>query len=759
MRAMNGWFLALGWLGFLSTVALPAAHGQAVKVGAATYFLAPRGGDARPPAAAHRTPDMQRRAAPTNQWYSALVFSATPEVLYAQPLSVKATPAGLEMALPLKQVVPTERRDVEIHYPHADPLLLAPVAFEPGPAQLAQASDWAIDIGMSRGTDELRYTVAHGSPFVSMQIGRGDVRVRLPAGAERIEVPDDPRILAVQAGARRYALFGPTGVRWESVGPTEWIARLPAGKGYLAAAALPDREPATLALFARHAYAFITDTRASWQVDLAQGRVTTTFTLTSRTMEGPDAGPLVSLYPHHWHDNATLDGRLGPAFNTVRGPLKLLAASTFTTRASYNGFVPFWPAVTDAQGAADLRDVMKSDLRNARRMMLEIGNGPYWQGKGLQRITKLLDVAEQQGDVAASEQLLKLLKGRVEDWFSGSSAKTYFHHDRALGTLVAYPEEYFSVVQMNDHHFHYGYWIRAMADIALRDPAWAAKDRWGGMVDLLMADIAHPVRGQADFPYLRNFDVYEGHSWASGIGLGASGNNQESSSEAVNAWAALIQWAEVTGDTALRDLGIYLYASEVQAIEHYWFDLHRLVFAPEYPHVEVSMLFGAKYAHNTWWTDEPRQIKGINLLPLTTASTYMGRDPAFVARSLATLPSDTAVFRARGKRADPPDIWQDIFAKYLALADPVAGLKAWERWGSVELGDTRSHALHWLLSLKAMGPPDLSVHADTALYAVFRRADGQRTHLAYNAGAAPITVRFTDGTSLQVLPRTLARSR
>ena len=27
---------------------------------------------------------------------------------------------------------------------------------------------------------------------------------------------------------------------------------------------------------------------------------------------------------------------------------------------------------------------------------------------------------------------------------------------------------------MNDHHFHFGYWIRAMADIALRDPAESA---------------------------------------------------------------------------------------------------------------------------------------------------------------------------------------------------------------------------------------------------------------------------------------------
>ena len=66
--------------------------------------------------------------------------------------------------------------------------------------------------------------------------------------------------------------------------------------------------------------------------------------------------------------------------------------------------------------------------------------------------------------------------------------------------------------------------------------AWAAKDRWGGMVDKLIADIANTQRGDKAFPFLRNFDPYEGHSWASGIGLGEFGNNQESSSEAVAAW-------------------------------------------------------------------------------------------------------------------------------------------------------------------------------------------------------------------------------
>lgn len=763
---------AVSVLPVLALLAAPlSAAAQGVKLGAATYFLTPKGSDAAMPGAPLRTEAMRQRAVPTNQWYSTLAFNAEPEVIYAQPLTYRATRAGFEMALPGKEVVPTDRRDVEIRYPHRDPMQISPVAFEPGQAQLGGAGDWSAQISMARGADDFHVTIAHGSPFAYFQISRGDVRLRLPAPAERVGVVGgigdsaDPRVLALRVNGKTYALFGPSGVRWEQMSASEWIGHLPAAGRYLSAAALPDDQPATLALFTAHAYAFIEDTRVDWHVERATSQVETTFKAITRTMEGAQATPLLGLYPHQWNasanTSATVQATLAPAFDSVRGRIKLLAAAEFKTLVPYTGFVPFWPGVSESPKLDLLRDLMKVDERNARRMMLEEGKGPYWQGKGLQRIVALLNVAEQQGDPGARDELLKKLEARVEEWFSGSSAKSYFTYDKAIGAVGAYPNEFFFAEQINDHHFTYGYWIRAIAEIALRDPAWAAKSQWGGMVDLLVADIATAERGRADFPFLRNFDPYEGHSWASGIGVGHEGNNQESSSEAVNAWAGLILWGEVSGDAALRDLGMYLYTAEIQGIQNYVFDIHHTVFAPEYRSVEVSQVFGGAYKHNTWWTDEPRQIKGINLLPVTTASLYLGRDPAYVARNLDALKTELETYAARGvhpSNPPPADIWQDIFAQYRALADPAAALKLWDRWGSFELGDTRTHALHWMLTLDALGRPDFEVLADTALYSVFRRADGAKTYLAFNAGKAPITVKFSDGKSLTVAPHMLGRT-
>ena len=312
---------------------------------------------------------------------------------------------------------------------------------------------------------------------------------------------------------------------------------------------------------------------------------------------------------------------------------------------------------------------------------------------------------------------------------------------------------------MNDHHFHHGYWIMAAAHVALRDPEWASQQQWGGMVGRVIADIATDERGRTDFPFLRNFDVYEGHSWASGDAGFNAGNNQESSSEAVNAWAGLMLWAEATNDRRLRDLGIFLYTSEIAAINQYWFDLDGQVLAPEYGE-QASMVFGGKYGWNTWWTQEPRQIFGINLLPITSASTYLGTSPGYVQGRIDALPGEVRAYKARGMSdGTPADVWQDVIAAYAALGDPDAGLALWNPWGSVEAGETRSHTLYWLSILKEYGTPDFSVTADTPLYAVFRDRSGTRTYLAYNAGSKGIRVTFSTGRSVDVPARSLVRIR
>lgn len=735
-----------------------------VRLGLGTYFTKPRsgilGGDASPPAAEFRAGAAVERAAPTSQWYTSVMFERWSSGIHAHPMTYKATAAGFELGLPTQSIV-TDGGSRELRYAHAPAVVVAPVGFKPQDARLSAFSDWSAEIAFGAGTDVLKATVLHGSPFSYYEISSGDARFHVIGNVAVVADPrdgrHDSRVAAFTVGGHTYAVFAPTGGQFDWSDPNDLVLHLPAGKGYFSVAGLPDANEGTIRDFLAVAYAFPTDTRTSWAYDEQKSEVRTDFVIDTVAKEGQNRRTLLGLYPHQWKA-VTSEHASRYAYDSVRGKIRLIEGNGFSLTRTYHGTLPMWGSLEAPADRSNVDSLLVGDLAKSEQLFLKQGRGTYWIGKGVGAVAQLMSVAEAEGKVSMRDDLLKQLKDRLESWFDGKHSQ-YFVQDSKLGTFLGYPEEFGSISHMNDHHFHYGYWIMGAAHIALRDPAWIADDKWGGMVKKVVADIATDERGRADFPFIRNFDAYEGHSWASGDAAFDYGNNQESSSEAINAWASLILLGEATRNTKLRDLGIYLYTSEIASVEQYWFDLDHQVLPPEFGKPLASMVFGGKVAYNTWWTQEPREILGINEMPFTPSVTYLARDPQYVKTVVGALPAEEKAYAARGIRPKdlPQDIWQDVIASYMALADADAALSMWNRQGMVEFGETRSHTLYWILSLREMGIPDFSVTANTALYGVFKDKAGGRTYLAYNAGAAPMKVTFSNGKTLDVAPRSLAR--
>ena len=717
--------------------------------------------DVRPPVAAFVSDAAARQAAPTNQWYSSVLFERWSHPIHAHPMTYRAGEGGFELGLPTRTVVANKGLR-EIDYDHVAALTVSLDGIAPHDARLSRSSDWLAEFSLADHEGRaLKATVLHGSPFSYLEAGTATVRFHLRAAPRLLVDPArahaDSRVAELVIDAHPYAIFAPTGSTWTWLDPTDLIVHLPAKARYLSVAGLPDERRATLADFLEVAYAFPVDTRVDWSYDRPTGAVRSTFHVRTVAKEGKGQRTLMGLYPHQWR-NLERRPTAKYTYDTVRGTLRLISGNDFATRLTFHGVLPYWGGLAAPAARAELRTLMTDDLATSESLFTRFGVGPYWTGKALGAVAQLANIAEAEGETAMRDAWLAQLKRHLEAGFDGRHG-AYFAVDRGLGTVLGFPQEFNSVRNMNDHHFHYGYWILAAAQVALRDPEWASRQRWGAMVEQLVADIATADRGRRDFPFLRNFDVYEGHSWASGLADRPGGNNQESSSEAVNAWAGLILWGEAIGSMKLRDLGVYLYTTEISAISEYWFDLHHENFAPEYGKRFAALVFGGNYGYNTWWTQEPRQVSGINLLPLTPASTYLGSDPTYVHALVAALPGAAEDFRKLGlSSTTPADIWQDVFASYAALGDPAAGLALWNRQGTVESGETRSHTFHWLSSLQEMGTPDFTVTADASLYAVFRTADGVRTYLAYNPRSRPMRVTFSTGMRLEVAPRSLARA-
>src|SRR5262249_27557714 len=133
-------------------------------------------------------------------------------------------------------------------------------------------------------------------------------------------------------------------------------------------------------------------------------------------------------------------------------------------------------------------------------------------GKELGRLAALHALARQLGLGADADALAARLRTRLEAWFDArydpadpSTGGTFYYEPR-WGTLIGYPSSYGSAAALNDHHFQYGYFLRAAAELGRSDPHWLGSDAYGPIVDLLVRDIASWRRDDPSFPFLRHFD-------------------------------------------------------------------------------------------------------------------------------------------------------------------------------------------------------------------------------------------------------------
>lgn len=110
-----------------------------------------------------------------------------------------------------------------------------------------------------------------------------------------------------------------------------------------------------------------------------------------------------------------------------------------------------------------------------------------------------------------------------------------------------------------------------------------------------------------DFPRLRNFDCYKLHSWASGLTEFADGRNQESTSEAVNAYYAAALAGLAYNDFDLVTLATTLCALENRTSQLLWHvPLKSTLYEPEFLEANrvVSIVWSTKRDSGLWFAGE-----------------------------------------------------------------------------------------------------------------------------------------------------------
>jgi endoglucanase Acf2 len=120
--------------------------------------------------------------------------------------------------------------------------------------------------------------------------------------------------------------------------------------------------------------------------------------------------------------------------------------------------------------------------------------------------------------------------------------------------------------------------------------------------------------------------MYEGHSWASGLSTFRDGNNQESVSEAINAYAAINRYSRLINNEKSQNFSNYLVSQEIVAAKLYWFNLDNNLLVPTnsgFNYNFASIIWGGKIDSSTWFSPKIEAKLAILLLPLNEYSSYL----------------------------------------------------------------------------------------------------------------------------------------
>ena len=668
----------------------------------------------------------------TCSWWSSALWDLGPKQpygfpIYAWPLGFVACEDGISCGLPSNLTTGTE-----YHWEFARgadgklPLRFQPKGMERPELKVAGWGDWTVTLRMTNAGLSMDAVIGKGLPMAWFTSTGAPLEVT-PAAAPDFNVWRNERNeLGISLLGATYLLTAPAGSSWSTNAPFT-----PQPAGPVSLAVLPDTNAATLERF--RGGATPQDSRVSWSYDEKSATLTSRYEL---VMAPGAKAPPMALFPHQW---LLTQATATDAYNSPRGRMRLVDGGSFTTKAKFPGLLPDlpMPAKDDRFDPTKLNALLEQEA-DAR---IPASTDTYAAGKALGKLSALVPIARQAGRNDLADAWLARIKASMTDWLDGAEPNL-FRYDAAWGTVYGFPAGFESNGFLQDHHFHWGYFIQAAALLAREDPAWA-KD-YGPAVELLIRDCANWNRGDKAFAFLRSYDVYEGHAWANGPAAAFPGNNQESSSESVHFDAGVFQWGLATGNRVIRDLGIFLYLNDVEAIHRYWLNEGKLAFPGSFDWPVVGMVWGNGAAHATWFNGNPQFIHGINFLPITPASLHLGRDRDHFLSTLA--PFDT-----------PPAEWFDIIECARATADPADAARRLENneGYAPEGGQSRAATYHWINSLRQLGHcAGTAVTSDNPSAAVFTNA-AATNYVGWNPDGTNRTTTFSDGATMEQPGHTL----
>ena len=613
------------------------------------------------------------RPIPTNQWWTDLLVSKYARSLWAFPLKIDTGEKGIDIFFPTRWS--GEGNDPVSEFP----LKVGGKDFRPTDARAKDWSDWGVVFRMAASPEKyFDVTLVRGIPYVWVECHGVQPELHFEKGAgvkffdragRETSLPLAGDCVGIEYRDRRFGLFAPDGAQFKAGQDGINLDLAGSDRGaaqYLVVCALPARKD--LATFYQYAFAIPRDTKLSWKYDSAKGVVTTTWKITTEALKGTEHRVIQGWLPHHCRDTVSDFVLSRLEYLSPRGKLRCARGNEFHIAFPFSGIVPNLPAPGLIQGPHGFDPARMHAYLEMLAAKGNYGGDTYWGGKDILRFGQDALMAQQLNEPTCTT-FVNHLRTALVDWFTYTPGEKeyYFARYPRWKALVDVKPSYGSE-GFNDHHFHYGYFTWAAALLGMHDRQFLAD--YGEMARLVAKEYANWDHADQRFPFLRTFDVWEGHSWAGGTSS-PGGNNQESSSEAVQSWAGLILLGEALGDRDMTAAGVMGYSMETRAVMEYWFNQGGDVFPPEWKHPIAGMVWSGGKVYGTYFTGDPAWIYGIQWLPASPALSYLVRDPAFARKCYENMVRDV-----QAKEKKPRTIKQfgpalgSVMLGYVLMYDP-----------------------------------------------------------------------------------------
>jgi hypothetical protein len=554
----------------------------------------------------------------------------------------------------------------------------------------------------------------------------------------------------------------------------------------------PQVAQSTIALFRQYAFNYITGSTNTPLFTAATSQAGMSFSVTTTnvdTASNPNSGALVTIYPLQYDNlkittdgpqyvlNKNLGGKPYLTLSSIWGQLRLMVAPAKTTATNgvatwsasytlpYTGSLSILPQgafVGDANGGdnalVDLEQ-FTAEVKLINDQLYDLdpntqltnnGQGDsYVWGQELQKLASLIPIAAQLGLASQQYQLIAEVESEMSQWFNANTVLNttnssqvlgydphlgvpqFLYYDSTWNALTGYNAGHGSDTKLNDMMYQWGYWIQAASIIGAYDPTFVSSTGYGPVINMIIQNVDNWNRNDTRFPYMRTFDLFAGHAWASGVTSVGDGQNEEAISEAINFDSGMIAWAnlliannQASVGTPMLNTAVAMQTLETAAYREYYLNVNNDTFPPATivsyggksygagGYITVQSYKAAKgdpklwkneiYASNQYTINRGTQLfflgnditktnnaeahYAITILPFSPSSLYLGSNPTLAAAQYKNyIDQQNSVYTTAAQKQTMPIAFFASLEDYQALTNPAGALQRWNGIGNYRL--------------------------------------------------------------------------